>query len=74
VSDLAVETGQEFQHMVEELLEFIRSRNVSGEAPALAWAKKRVDQLRMNREGTSSQKNERIDILLYAMNQGQHFA
>ena len=60
--------------MVEELMEFIRSRNASGEAPALAWAKKRVDQLRMNREGTSSQKNERIDILLYAMNQGQHFA
>ena len=74
VGDLAVETGDEFQHMVEELLEFFRSRNASGEVPALAWARKRIDQLKTIREGTLRQKNERIDILLYAMNQDQHMA
>ena len=67
------ETGADFQHMVEELLEFFRSRNEFGEAPALAWARNRIAELKATRDGTSSQR-ARIEILLYAMDQDHHFA
>ena len=72
-SDPAIDCGEGFQHMVEELLEFFRSRSESGETAALAWARNRIDKLKGDRDGSSSQK-ERIDVLLYAMDQDQRFA
>jgi len=67
-SDPTIGNGEEFRHMVEELLEYFRSRNKSGETAALAWARMRIEQLEDNREGSSGQR-ERIDVLQYAMNQ-----
>ena len=71
--DSAIDTGEEFQHMVEELLNFFRSRDESGETAALAWARMRIDQLEGSRERSSSQ-TDRIGILRYAMDQGERFA
>lgn len=72
-SESPIDKGEGLQHMLEELLEFFRSRNESGEAAALAWARNRIAILKGDRDGSASQK-ERIDVLLYAMNQDQRFA
>lgn len=66
LSDPAIGNEEEFQHMVEELLGYFRSRNKTGETAALAWAQMRIEQLEDNREGSSGQR-ERIDALQYAM-------
>lgn len=72
-SDHTVDTGDDFQHMVEELLGFLRLRSESGVAASLAWAHTRIAELKADREGTSCQR-ERIDILMYVMDHDQHFA
>lgn len=72
-SESLIDKVEGFQHMLEELLEFFRSRNESGEAAALAWARNRISKLKGDRDGSASQK-EQIDVLLYAMNQNQRFA
>ena len=71
-SDRALHADEGFQSMVAELIEFFRSRSNSGETAALAWARNRIAKLRGNRDGSSSQM-ERIDILLYVMDQDQRF-
>jgi hypothetical protein len=73
LSDPAIGNSEDFNHMVEELLEFFRSRSKSGETGALAWARMRIQQLERNREGSSGQR-ERIDVLEYAMDQGERLA
>ena len=73
LSDPAIGKGEEFQHMVEELFEYLRSRNKSGESAALAWARLRIEQLEDNRGGSSGQR-ERIDALQYAMDRDDRLA
>jgi hypothetical protein len=72
-SDPAIGNGEEFQHMVEELFEYFRSRNKSGETGALAWARLRIEQLEDNRGGSSGQR-ERIEALQYAMDRDECLA
>lgn len=64
---------EELRHMVEELIGFFRSRNEAGVSASLAWAHKRIAELRQDWQGRSTQR-ERIDILFYAMDQEAHFA
>lgn len=71
--DRAIDADEGFQSMVAELVEFFRSRSDSGEIAALAWARNRIAKLRGDHDRSSSQV-ERIDILLYVMDQDQHFA
>jgi hypothetical protein len=71
--DHKVDAEAGFHHMVEELLGFFRLRSESGEAAACTWAHSRIAELKANREGSAALQ-ERIDILLYAMSQNQHFA
>ena len=61
----AIGTQDGIQFMVEELVQFYRSRSDGGDTVALAWANNRIVELR--RDWKIACQKERIDILNYAM-------
>lgn len=72
-AEQVVEIEDGLRERVEELLGFFRSQSSAGLSAALAWAHNRISELRRDSPGTSIHKN-RIDILLFAMDQDQRFA
>lgn len=72
-AEKVVEIEDGLRERVEELLGFFRSRSSAGLNAALAWAHNRIGDLRKDSPGTAMHK-DRIDILLFAMDQDQHFA
>ena len=58
------------QYLVEELMGFFQSRDEAGEIAALAWAANRIAELRKDWE--INWQKERIDILLYVMDQSEY--
>lgn len=72
-AEKVIEIEDGLRERVEELLGFFRSRRSDGSNAALAWAHDRISKLRKDSPGTSVHK-DRIDILLFVMDQDQHLA
>ena len=72
-AEKVVEIEGGLRERVEELLGFFRSCRSAGLNAALAWAHNRISELRKDSPGTAIHR-DRIDILLFAMDQDQHFA
>ncbi|WP_078120373.1 DUF6316 family protein [Thiosocius teredinicola] len=71
VNDEIVGVQDGVHDLVQELSSFFESKTSSGESAALAWANKRIAELR-GAQPTGSEK-ARIDVLYYVMDQDHRF-